>query len=78
MSRLYIYHCIKKFLIFFPAPTFMLLALCNVFFIDVSFCGAQSYEMAVMWFLMSIAHSKPWVEYIEIHRCPKGCGCKSM
>ena len=38
-------------------------------------CGAQSYEMSVMWFLMALAHSRVWIEWWEIKKCPKGCGC---
>ena len=43
---------------------------------DINICGSYSNEMSIMWFLMSIAHCRPWVEYYEIKRCPNGCGCK--
>jgi hypothetical protein len=75
MTRLYAYHCIKKFIVFFPTPVFLTLSLCNIFYFMSPICGGFAYEMALMWFLMALAHSRPWIEYVEIKRCPNGCGC---
>jgi hypothetical protein len=75
MSRLLFYYYIKQCLLFSPAPVFFILGVLSLFH-STPMCGGYQYEMTVMWFLMSIAHSRIWVEYFEIKNCPKGCGCK--
>ena len=35
------------------------------------------WEMPLMWFLMAITHSYPWVAYFEQQGC-KHCGCSAM
>jgi hypothetical protein len=74
MTRLYAYHCIKQFVTLFPTPVFLILSLCNIFYFMSPICGGFAYEMALMWFLMALAHARPWIEYVEIKRCPNGCG----
>jgi hypothetical protein len=72
MSRLKFYYYLKQIIILFPAPIF--LALSGLYFIFPMnyICGIHSHEMQLMWFLMSIAHSKPWIEMVEIKFC-KNC-----
>jgi hypothetical protein len=78
MTRLLAYHYIKQFITYFPAPLFFILFLYSMFSSSVmSICGIIPYEMPLMWFLMSLAHARPWVTYLEIKHCPNGCGCKS-
>jgi hypothetical protein len=74
MSRLLFYHYLKKVIVYFPSPLFFILSVVSIFTNSISICGAESYEMALMWFLMAVAHTKPWIEYIEVKRCPRGCG----
>jgi hypothetical protein len=75
MSRLLFFYRIKQFLLFFPFPVFLVMGFYSLI-ADINICGSYSNEMSIMWFLMSIAHCRPWVEYYEIKRCPNGCGCK--
>ena len=77
MSRLLTYHYIKQFITYFPAPLFFILFLYSIFSSSaMSICGIIPYEMPLMWFLMSLAHARPWITYFEIKYCPRGCGCK--
>ena len=75
MSRLLYYYYIKKFVTFAPTPLFLIFSACGIVFSNMPICGAQSYEMSIMWFLMALAHSRVWIEWWEIKKCPKGCGC---
>jgi hypothetical protein len=43
-----------------PAPAFLLGFIYSVF-TPMSICGAWPYEMAVMWFVMFLAHLTPWI-----------------
>jgi hypothetical protein len=59
---------IKKFIILFPTPLFMIMGFFNLFHVNPHMCGGhdgQSFEMTLMWFAMSIAHCKPWLDYID-------------
>jgi len=72
MSRLKFYYYLKKHITILPTPIFLIIFSLYFFFPMNYICGIYSYEMQVMWFLMAIAHSKPWIEMIEIHFC-KNC-----
>jgi len=43
-----------------PAPLFLVLGIYSSLQTPAT-CGAFPYEMALMWFLMSLAHLTPWI-----------------
>jgi hypothetical protein len=46
----------------------MIMGFFNLFHVNPHMCGGhdgQSFEMTLMWFAMSIAHCKPWLDYID-------------
>jgi len=63
---------IKTFIILFPTPLFMIMGFVNLFYFNLPMCGGQSFEMALMWFSMSIAHCRPWIDFIEKFGAPEG------
>ena len=49
-----------------PAPVFLAGAVYSVFHTP-SMCGAFPYEMALMWFIMFLAHLSPWLLFYQQH-----------
>ena len=50
----------------------MIMGFVNLFYFNLPMCGGQSFEMALMWFAMSIAHCRPWIDFIEKFGTPEG------
>lgn len=63
MSKLLTFYLIKQFILFFPCPIFFVMGLIS-FFGASPICGTYTNEMALMWFLMSLAHSKAWIDIL--------------
>lgn len=57
---------IYQFLNLAPAPLFFAGFLWSVFN-PPAICSAFPYEMAVMWFVMSLAHLTPWLLFYQQH-----------
>jgi branched-subunit amino acid transport protein len=74
LGRLQLYHYAKRALTYLPAPVFFALALYSVIDSSTVICGSADWAMPLMWFLMAITHSYPWVVYFEVRGCTK-CGC---
>jgi hypothetical protein len=69
MTRLQFYHYIKQFILYFPTPTSFVLGVLSL--TGPSYiCGQHGYEMSLMWFLMSLAHSKVYIDFVEQYFCP--------
>jgi hypothetical protein len=57
----------KKINLFFslsPAPIFFLGAVLSYIHMPssmISMCGGMSFEMPIMWLIMSLAHISPWL-----------------
>lgn len=43
-----------------PAPLFLVGLVYNLLY-HQSICGMDNYEMAVMWAVMALAHTTPWI-----------------
>lgn len=43
-----------------PAPLFFAFGLYSLSH-SPALCGSFAYEMTVMWFIMSLAHTPPWI-----------------
>ena len=76
LGRLQLYYYAKLFILWFPAPAF-LIGLIHSLFTQQSVCGSIDYSMTVMWALMFLAHLTPYIRWFEIRFCPRGCGCKN-
>jgi len=55
---------IYQILSLLPAPLFLLGFILSVIN-PMSICGAWPYEMAVMWFVMFLAHLTPWILRVQ-------------
>ena len=58
---------INQLLSLAPAPLFYIGAVVNVI-MPASVCTAWPYEMAVMWFVMALAHTGNWLVFWERRR----------
>ena len=47
-----------------PAPAFLVGLVYNLAY-PVPFCGAGNYEMAAMWAIMALAHTTPWIIWLQ-------------
>ena len=81
LGRLQLYHYAKQLLTYAPAPIFFAMGIYSTYSTVLSqhnhMCGGTQWEMPLMWFLMAITHSYPWVAYFEVACCPN-CGCSAM
>ena len=77
LGRLQLYHYAKRLLTYLPAPTFFIIGIYSLLYSHNHMCGSSSWEMPLMWFLMAITHSYPWVLYFEVSGC-KHCGCSAI
>ena len=77
LGRLQLFHYAKQLLIYAPAPLFAILGTVSLLYSHNSICGGLPWEMPLMWFLMAVTHSYPWVVYWEVAGC-KHCGCSAM
>jgi hypothetical protein len=53
-----------QFLTLAPAPLFLAGAIYSVLHTP-AMCGAFPYEMALMWFVMTLAHVTPWILFFQ-------------
>ena len=78
LHRLQLYHYAKQLLTYAPAPIFFAMGIYSTLLSQHQhMCGATMWEMPLMWFLMAITHSYPWVAYFEQQGC-KHCGCSAL
>jgi hypothetical protein len=78
LGRLQLFHYAKQLLTYAPAPIFFVMGIYSTLISQHNhMCGGTMWEMPLMWFLMALTHSYPWVVYWEVAGC-KHCGCSAM
>ena len=61
---------LKLLLAFIPAPLFFIFGVFS-YFTGSSICSMVDWvipEMTLMWFIMSLAHVMPWIQYFEARK----------
>jgi hypothetical protein len=74
-GRLQLFYYAKQLVKYAPAPLFLMGFAVSIINPNLNsiVCGSSN-SMSLMWLLMSVAHTGPYLVLWEIKGCPRGCG----